>query len=286
MAEVVDGYYPVVPFCILSILSCSFVISLSFLYKEKLYAQYETKLVVILLILYDCLCISSLIPVSNENHNLCVIQGCLIQFFSLSGILWTGFINLVNYRGVILRINMNIRIRYPLVIIFLIGITSVIVPLKTYKYEPSTCWCWYGVEHETLSNLYVFIFFYGIGWSVILFILYVFIRIWRHSKKSNADVYRYKQLKFIPMILFICFIPMTISRILFILNNSYKIDQDSKRFSIFASCLMRSLGLLNSIVYGYHSNIRNIFFEAYQVTKTDTQPQDIDFDPVELSSKI
>ena len=284
MVEVVKGYYPVVPFCIVSILSCSFVISLSFLYKEKLYAEYETKLVVILLIFYDCLCLSSLIPVSNENQDLCVIQGCLIQFFSLSGILWTGFINLVNYRGVILRKTINLRINYPLILIILIGLISVIVPLVTYKYEPSTCWCWYRVEKEPLSNIYVFIFFYGIGWSVILFILYAFIRIWRHNKKANAELHRYKQLKFIPIILFLCFIPMTISRILFIISDSYKTNQSLKNFSIFASCLMRSLGFLNSIVYGYHSNIRNIFFDAYKIIKVDNKTEEDDED--RISSKI
>lgn len=283
------GYPFQAPVSSLSAISCSFMIALSLLYKERLYNNNDTKLVIILLMFYDGLCLSSLLPVfkysTNDNYissnctvssspdiedntdALCNFQGFLIQFFSLSGIIWTGYINYVNYRRIVSKVDKFINYKIILICIIIFGLITSAVPLAQVGYQESTCWCWFNISQsknnlDHLKRFYWVGFFYAISWAIIIFILFAFIKTWIEYKKVNADKNKYKETMFIPIILFICFIPLTISRCIAITGMG---GCDLLGFSIFSSCLMRSLGFWNSLVYGYQSDIRQIFHEAYEV---------------------
>ena len=284
------GYPYQAPISSLSAISCSFMILLSFLYKERLYNNNDTKLVIILLIFYNGLCLSSLLPVfkysTNDNYissnctvssspdledntdAICNLQGFLIQFFSLSGIIWTGYINYVNYKRIISNNNEDIlNYKKVLFCVIIFGLITSAVPLAHVGYQESTCWCWFNISQsktdlDHLKRFYWVGFFYAISWLIIIFILFAFIKTWVVYKRMGADGNRYKETMFIPIILFICFIPLTISRSIAITGMG---GCELLGFSIFSSCLMRSLGFWNSLVYGFHSDIRKIFYEAYRV---------------------
>jgi hypothetical protein len=211
----------------------------------------------------------------DNNDFLCNLQGFLIQFFSLSGIIWTGFINYVNYREIILKRKNKLNENIPLIIVVVFGLITSAVPLAHVGYQESTCWCWFNISKSSndmdhLKRFYWVGFFYAIAWAIIIFIVYALIRIFIVYKNNGVDIIKkFEKTIFIPIILCFCFIPLTISRCIALTGTS---NCELLGFSIFSSCLMRSLGFLNSLVYGYHSEIRTIFAETYKIRYNHIEP--------------
>lgn len=273
------GYPYQAPFSAISSICCTFIICYSLMCKKSLFDNKDTKIVIILLIFYDGLCLASLIPVfkySTNNNSinskcivtsdpdmkdnmdvLCNFQGFLIQFFSLSGILWTGIINYQNYKRISTEKNStySMNIKFPLSAILLFSFITSALAFAHVGYQESTCWCWFNItkSNSDLDHVKRFFwigFFYAISWAVIIFIGYAFIATLKKYIQSGANKNSYKETYFIPIILLICFIPLTISRGIAIsgLSNCSLVG-----FSIFSSCLMRCLGFFNCLVYGYQT---------------------------------
>lgn len=254
--------------CIVTIVSSSYIIQL-ILKTKSLRISKEHIHVVILLSFYTLLCMSSLIPSTVEPDPLnpgpaCIIQGCLIQFFSLSGILWTGYIALYRLYDTIYNRSLK-NYFFPLILIMLFSLFTAIFPvlINSDDYMQDSCWCWYGgngyylkkkknqdsidLNKEHRITMYKFLFFYGIAWIVIAWIIFVFVYLIRELRKRRVEERRFSFYKYFPIILVVCFIPLTIARSFSIVNIGY---------SIFAAFVMRLLGFFNALAYGFNPEIK------------------------------
>lgn len=197
---------------------------------------------------------------TTEGQISCKIQGFMLEFSSLAGVLWTGVIAFSIYYQVILQKNqIESYYKKSLIVVVVASLLASIIPGITNDYKYVGGWCWITADglHGTI---YRYGLFYGETWAVIIVILYIYVIIIRkvrteftinNSFLEDGRVME-RRLRWYPIILIICFTPLTIVRII----------QSASAYCplsliIFATGVSNLLGLFNAIFYGFNESVKN-----------------------------
>lgn len=256
-----EDYLIISPCCTLSILSNLCIIH-TFLKYSELKKTYEYQFVAVFAFFDMVQGISTLIPsiFFPSIYWLCTLQGILIQFSSLSSILWVSFIALAIYQEVVL-----IKKRFakgfllPIILIISFSAFSALFPLIYDPYRLAGGWCWFEIpngKNKIRDYFLRFGFFYGIVWFVLIFNFTVYVLVRLKAKKEI--VYDFigmnlvRRLRWYPWILCFCYMPLSFVRVLegFAIIPTW--------FLYFASCVMRLIGFCNGIVYFKSEKVRNV----------------------------
>lgn len=207
--------------------------------------------------------IITLIPaVSINNHKLCQIQAVLVQFVTLSGILWTACIGLIIRDVVTNKTNSLITIPSAFIIVAIFSSITALIPLIFNAYGPSGLYCWISFSDSSaksnlLSTLLSMLLFYLFTWIVIVFCFYIYKQIIDKrneltgiSNKKNSYATR---LRLYPIVLALFTIPITICRLL-------ECFSVTPPFWFFASAcfIIRMIGFANSLIYGLTPRVQNL----------------------------
>ena len=243
----------------ISIAGCVFMISIYHRYPQI--ARLDgSKHIYILQTLDLCLALVTLIPtpIFPNKTLMCDIQGFAIQVFTVSGVLWTGFMSFEFYR----RFYMNggckcISIHVALVMCLGLGLVFGSLPLLLAEYSSSGEWCTMKVSEESSSGNKVLKFsiyllmWIASAWNIFMYVIVI--------KKYNeieferpSELFLVTRLKLYPLIIFLCFLPITVARIMEISGKSDEI------YVLTTRILLRLMGFFNALVYGYSPEIKNI----------------------------
>ena len=83
--------------------------------------------------------------------------------------------------------------------------------------------------------------------------------------ERQRELFLITRLKLYPIVIFICYLPITVSRVLKTMgdgNNDYE---------LVASVLLRLLGFCNAVVYGYSPEIKKMLFSSSARTQKFTK---------------
>ena len=253
---IIHSYPLIAPITFLSFFSCT-VTAISIIVNTEIWSKKRFHFVFWLLTFDALLCLSSLLPTGYiADSGFCSAQGILIQTFSLSGILWTGFIaidytfhNSINPEG---------KLFYSaLAEVFLFSLMTALVPLANDFYYYGGNWCWYKND-KPAGDGYRFGFFYAIVWAVIAEIIVLHCcryKVLRNQNLGEEAVKSLRIIKMYPTVLVMCYIPLSIARIAQSANSDLGNDRDFAGYQILASQIARLLGFFNSLVYGFSDGI-------------------------------
>jgi Slime mold cyclic AMP receptor len=262
-----DEYIPLSLCSFMSIIGNLIIVYCFFKIKE-IRGIYEYQFVLVFT-LFDLIgMFSVLIPTFKySSSDLCKVQGIIIQITGLSSILWTGFIVIAMFYEVVLlkeRFSKNFVI--PILIIILISTGTAIVPLVFNAYSYLDSWCWIGNNDEDEDYLFRFLLFYGILWIVIILNLGMSFGIfWKSRTEVLYDRVGMKlvdRLKWYPLILFICYSPLTALRIM---EGTAEVPHE---FNYMACCVYLLIGFLNSIAFLFSDKVRPEFFRHTRKNKS------------------
>jgi Slime mold cyclic AMP receptor len=243
-----EEYPAICTCCILSIVG-NLVIFTGFYKVPEIRSIYEYQFVFIFTVFDFVQLLSTLIPTPlYSSGGLCQTQGILIQITSLCGILWVGFIAIAMFYEVVLsRQRFSKGFIVPILVIISISVISAIVPLFYQDYKLLGWWCWFESQDDEQDYLFRFLLFYGIVWIVIIINLIItFSIMWKSKKEVLYDLVGMRlvsRLKWYPWILFFCYLPLTIGRIM---DGTTEVPY---YFSLVASCINLLIGFFNSIPF-------------------------------------
>ena len=253
-AENQEIYFTVLPVCILSLCSCTYIFYLFCRYEEL--RDYEMKLFCVLSVLDGILCLVSLLPgVIFNDTSLCLVQGLLIQVFTLAGVMWTGIIALLLWSACRNSVIYQINFGWGITGVVLFSTLTSVLPFTwnlnaiNLVYVPAGAWCWFPAKslEEKFGLLYVPL-------SLIVVMVstaYCYIR--THTRRNLVDANSFfPKLRYYPLILCFCLIPLAINRLLegFI--------TPPIELKLWAALSHRLLGFFNALVYGYTNEVRRI----------------------------
>ena len=244
-----------------SFFGCLFIVIVY--HKFKILQVFSSKLVYILAIVDGVNSLFSLIPTNltlSDDGILCQIQGFSVQFFCLTSVLWTGVIALFLYMQVILqKEDIEKYFRILLLITLSLSIIFAVIPLIRRDYAYVGGWCWITTSNER-AIIYRDVLFYAWIWLTIACIIYVYYRVIRKIKADltfketflDEGKVLVNKLMWYPLIIVICFTPITALRIAQAMDSNVQIW-----FVIFSTALNNLLGCLNAIVYGFNDSVRS-----------------------------
>ena len=246
-------YITVVLVSVVSIIGCSFIIVM---YNKFPSLQIFPFKLVYVLTLFDIInSIFSMIPTyldSSELNLLCIIQGLVTEFSALAGILWTGVIALLLYLQVVLqKTQVEKSYIYLLWSVLTMSLVCSLIPLFTNDYKYIGGWC--GVTYTSERGvIYRYTLFYAWVWIVIIFDIYAYVRVISRIRQEFTIMNSFidegrvlvKRLRYYPMILVICYAPITVMRILQLVGYSTE-----EWLEIAALGIVNLLGFFNAIVW-------------------------------------
>ena len=250
----------------ISLIGCIFIIIMY--NKFKSLKVFAFKLVYILAI-FDCItAVFSIIPTYLDNSRtnpLCTVQAFFIQFSALASILWTGVIALILYLQVIMQKN-EVEKYYKVFFwaVMIMSLLCALIPVFTDDYEYIGGWCdlTYGSARGTI---YRYALFYDWVWLVIVFDIYAYVCVIKRIKKEFTIRNTFidegralvKRLRFYPVILVVCYTPITLTRILQTVENRFP-----EWVILICLVLANLMGIFNAIVYGLNETVR-LEFKAW-----------------------
>jgi Slime mold cyclic AMP receptor. len=156
--------------------------------KFKSLQIYAFKLVYILTIFDGIRSLFSLIPshlnLYNDSSIVCKIQGFMLEFSSLAGILWTGVIAFTIYLQLIKQkaeVHKYFNRFLFFVILFSLLVSSFPLITNHYMYAGGCCWITSKGEY---SVIYIYGLFYAEVWIVIIFSVYSYVTIIKRVYKE------------------------------------------------------------------------------------------------------
>ena len=242
--------------------------ALGSLFVIILYNKFESlqifafKLVYILSIFDFLLAIFSIIPTPlyiSADSQLCIVQGLFIELLSLAGVLWTGAIALILYMQVILQNpQVNRHLNRILIAILAFSIICSAIPLISNDYVYIGAWCGINYRNER-GVIYRYALFYFWVWLVIVLELYAYFRVIFKIKAeltiNNSFLHEGRvlvnRLRWYPVILVVCYAPLTIMRIVQTINSHPPVW-----FLFFSTALSNLLGFFNALVYGLNESVK------------------------------
>ena len=194
-----------------------------------------------------------------KNDAICNFQAFGLEFCTVSGVLWTGFISFEFYMRFYLQGRFHcITMNKALIFCLGIGLLVASMPLTFDGYSNVGTWCAVKVTKDMSPPEHAFVYgaIYGIIWVTMSWNIFMYIIVINKYKKIQferpSDLFLVTRLKLYPIVLFVCYLPITISRIL------QSAGEVSDLFELVASFLLRLLGFGNAVVYGYSPEIKKI----------------------------
>lgn len=247
----------------ISLCGCCFILLMFVSFKDLQSAGF--KLILVLGIIDILNCITFMIPTYNSsNGDLdCQVQAALLNFTSISGILWTTVIAW-SLKRVIVETNISIKgfINKSLLGTFIISIGFTIIPWLLDYYGTTAGWCWIKYSKGNIKGLLlrVFLFFIPLVLSITVnFYFYTKVKRTLESMVANYDqkaINRQlcKKLTLYPLILIICYFPYIIKQAI----EWTSIDQDNYEYSftMAVGILRAGHGLFNCLIYGFTGKVR------------------------------
>jgi len=183
----------------------------------------------------------------DGNSGTCRFQGFLIQFGSLSSIMWVVVISYCIKQVVI---NRNAYVEEELWYYHIYVWTSTIIlsvlPFSTDSYGPASGWCW--ISKEDTGIVWRFVSFYVPLWIAGAWILWIYYRTIRQLENSMQVVLN--RMKYYPMVLLITYFFATVNRIAQIFTEPIFV---LACLHYFFSTLA---GFFNCVVYGWTPTVR------------------------------
>ena len=253
-------YAEIVASSAISLVGCGFIIVMYHRFSSL--QIFAFKLVYILTLFDILISIFAMIPTQlspSKSGALCKIQGAIIEFASLAGILWTGGIALILYMQVVLqKSQIHVQCNALLSTILIISIVFSVVPLIFDDYRYVGGWCWI-TDQSSIGLVFRYTFLYIWVWIVIVFDIYAYLKIIHKIKATmtinNSFLHQGKtlvrRLRWYPFILAVCYSPLTIMRVV------QTVEQDPPEWLvIFSTALASLLGFFNAIVYGCNNTVK------------------------------
>lgn len=266
-----SGYGPITAISLISLIAC-WCMCITILTFKQLRSKTEMKYVFVLELFYGFQCFVTILP-GSLNEDLCTFQGFSIRFTGLCGVLWTGYICFSFYWVDVLRRRLeNLMFTLPLIIIIGFSLFTAILSLTypTNNYGDSEIWCWNALikgKNEEVDDPYKYALYYAIVWFVMIAQVIMLVHLSRIYKRNGARDERIKQLKYYPIVLIFCFMPISIYRIL---QSAIGQENIPTGYQIFSGCMLRLLGLLNCIIYGLELETRNIILGKNNPVHSDS----------------
>lgn len=247
----------------ISLCGCCFILLMFVSFKDLQSAGF--KLILVLGIIDILNCITFMIPTYNSSNGdlECQVQAALLNFTSISGILWTTVIAW-SLKRVIVETNISIKgfINKSLLGTFIISIGFTIIPWLLDYYGTTAGWCWIKYSKGNIKGLLlrVFLFFIPLVLSITVnFYFYTKVKRTLESMVANYDqkaINRQlcKKLTLYPLILIICYFPYIIKQAI----EWTSIDQDNYEYSftMAVGILRAGHGLFNCLIYGFSGKVR------------------------------
>lgn len=241
---------------ILSILGCFFIIILYFFLKLKIFA-YKLVLYMAIADLVHSVCL--LLPLTEPW---CHIQGFLLEFSSLSSIIWTAIMAYSLYESVIkLNSNIEAKEKHYLIVGFIVPLLISCIPEISQAYGYSQGWCWI-VENE-YNYIYRIICFYLILAVVFVYNCVVYWIVWKKLYKEilkdmkdeeinriNKDLVR--KLKMYPVAMLVSYAGVASKRLIEMIHFKGEIFW----LSLIGGGMMSLIGFFDAIVYGFSSEVK------------------------------
>jgi hypothetical protein len=223
------------------------------------------KLILVLGIIDILNCITFMIPTYNSSNGdlECQVQAALLNFTSISGILWTSVIAW-SLKRVIVGTNMSITgfINKSLLGTLILSIAFTLIPWLLNYYGTTAGWCWIKYSKNNIKGLFlrVFLFFIPLVLSITVnFYFYTKVKRTLESMVTNYEqkaINRQlcKKLTLYPLILIICYFPYVIKQAI----EWTSIDQDDYEYSftMAVGILRAGHGLFNCLIYGFTGKVR------------------------------
>ncbi|CAG9313294.1 unnamed protein product [Blepharisma stoltei] len=244
----------------LSLLGSMFIITVYLSFKEL--RVFAFKLVSILSCLDAIHALAFLIPSYDENNShspLCQLQSVALTFCTLANVLWTAMIALALYLAVIHEKRLGEHYKwYALIFAVLVPLCISWLPYITDSFGTAQGWCWID-DSKKWGTIWRYSLFYGPLWIVIPFNIIVYFKVIKKIQLEIGNVSEQQQMRkqlmrrlvMYPIILVICFTPVTISRVWEIF-----VDCPPREMSVISGFFTCINGLLNALVYGMTKSVR------------------------------
>ena len=240
----------------LSVIGCLFIILVYFGLKLRMFA-YRLVVYIAIADLIHSICL--MLPVSEPW---CHIQGFLLQYSSLSSILWTALMAFSLYQSVI-KLNANVESyekKFLIVGFAVPGLISVL-PEIGQAYGYSQGWCW--ITSQGLNFIYRLLCFYLVLFVVFIYNCAVYYLVWKkvyrevlgsvvdeEINKTNRDMVT--RLKMYPVVLFISYAGVATKRLV----ESFWPRSLEFWVIMTAGVSMSLIGVLDALVYGLSREVR------------------------------
>jgi hypothetical protein len=272
--NLMEQYFAISPFCLLSAISNIFIIT-TFLRYREINSTYEYQFIFVFSIFILFLDISTLLPsflFDDTSSAFCIFQGSLIQLSSLSSILWVGFIAYAMLRDIVyIKGRFSKGFKFPLAIILALSTISAIIPIFYSAYKLEGAWCWFETpkpSNEYRNYLFRYILFYGILWAVIILNLVTYVTIWRKVRTESSydlvGMQTLNRLKWFPWILCFSYLPLTLFRSI---QGTHEI---SLIIAIPCWCIYLLLGFFNGLAYIRSDKVRRFVLKSDIPLRSDT----------------
>jgi len=184
----------------------------------------------------------------NDDNTFCHFQAFIIQFGSISEVLWTGVIA-YSIREVVLVQPRNTRIEDKMnrfhMFVWTAAFVSCILPIFTDSYGDADGWCWISKNDEhrkSWGTAWRMICFYIPLWVTIIFIIVVYRRTLKVLDRTGES---FKRMRYYPLVLIVIYFFATVDRIWQIFAPA---NYELCVFRVFFSSLA---GFFNAIIYGW-----------------------------------
>lgn len=239
--------YSIVAFSnIISVFAC---LGIMFLYyKARELRVYAFKLVVCLATLDLFKSLTMIIPTysSDSQDFFCVFQACAYQFFTIGGFLLTLLMAVSLYLCIFRNFQDIEKYNKVFFVCIILASTCATVPVFAFHvWGRVNYWCWVSKDYLMFRIL----IFYGPLWIENISNVFLYYRVVDKLKDENFEIYR---LRFYPLILVVCYLPATLTRVL------EAFDVDVPLFLILLTGFCDGiLGLVNCMAYGLTKHVKN-----------------------------
>lgn len=185
----------------------------------------------------------------------------MISFASLASIIWTGIIALTLYLSVVKdRLDVDQHFRLFFLVTVSLALLGALLPLTTNSFGPGDGWCWIQETGEMTETIWSLALFYIPLWLIFIANIFIYIRVIMVINEEMGDLREQSLLRrelvrrliIYPMILLLCFLPVTVKRI-------YEFIHQCSPFELFyvSGFFASSVGFCNSIAYGFNPTVRS-----------------------------
>ncbi|OMJ89142.1 hypothetical protein SteCoe_8770 [Stentor coeruleus] len=246
-----------------SLSGCCFILLMFVSFKDLRSSGFKLILVLGIIDILNCICF--MIPTYNSSNGdlECQVQAALLNFSSISGILWTTIIAW-SLKRVIVGTNTSIHgfINKSIIGTFILSIGFTLIPWLLNYYGTTAGWCWIKLSKKNLDGIFLrtFLFFVPLVLSIAVN-FYFYMKI-KKALKSMIVNYEQKainkqlckKLTLYPLILIICYFPYVIKQIIELTSINQEYYEYS--FTIAIGILRSGHGLLNCFIYGFTGKVR------------------------------